>query len=147
MTLIRRKTNNNLSNLFFDDFFGRDFYNLSNQLSVKSPAVNIKETEDSYKIEVSAPGFDKEDFKVEINEDTLNIIAEKSVKEEETDKKETFLRQEFSYQGFNRSFTLDSKNVKTNEIVGKYEKGLLYLHIPKLGKEEKQSKFISINIA
>jgi len=147
MTLVRRKSNSNLSNLFFDDFFGRELANLSNRQAEKQPAVNIKETEDAYKIELSAPGFEKEDFKVELNENILNISAEKTVNEEETDKKETFLRKEFSYTGFKRSFTLDEKNVETSKIVGKYEKGLLYLHIPKIGEKEKEAKFIKINIA
>ena len=148
MTLIRRKTDNNhLSNWFFDDFFGKEFFNSNNQLSTKQVPVNIKETENSYEIELAAPGFEKEDIKVELNENILNIIAEKTVKEEVTDKKEKFLRQEFSYNGFKRSFTLDTKNVETSKIVGKYEKGLLYLHIPKLGEEEKQGKLVQINIA
>ena len=77
MTIIKRRhTAPAVSNLF-DDFFGRDFADFSNRNWLKersnTPAVNIKETESSYKLELAAPGMNKENFHVELNENLLSI--------------------------------------------------------------------------
>jgi HSP20 family protein len=108
MTLVKR--NNGFLNDFpmvWDDLFGRDFFSrpmTSGTLSV--PAVNVKETDDALEVEVAAPGMNKEDFHVEVNQDILTISSEKENKFEEKDENGNYTRKEFSYTTFRRSFRL-----------------------------------------
>jgi HSP20 family protein len=91
------------------------------------PSVNIKETEKEFLLELAAPGLERKDFKIEVENNVLTISAEKEEKKEEKNKE--FTRKEFSYNTFTRSFTLPD-NVKES-IDAKYENGLLMIHIPK----------------
>lgn len=150
MTLLKRNGSllNQLPTLF-DDFINRDNFNwgLSNFSNTNTtiPAVNIKETADSYKVEVAAPGMSKNDFKVTIEGNLLTISSEKSDQQEEAEG-EKFTRREFSYQAFERSFTLHKEVVDVDKIQAKYEDGMLRLLIPK--KEEakvKAPRLIQIN--
>ena len=95
------------------------------------PAVNIKEDDLSFILDVAAPGMEKKDFKLELNHNVLIISAEKE--EEKEDKKKKFSRREFNYTSFKRSFTLP-ETVKQEGITASYEKGVLTVTIPK--KEE-----------
>jgi HSP20 family protein len=150
MTLLRRNGSllNQLPTLF-DDFINRDNFNwrMSNFSNTNTtiPAVNIKETADSYKVEVAAPGMSKNDFKVALEGDLLTISSEKSEQQEEAENQK-FTRREFSYQAFERSFTLHKEVVDIDKIEAKYEDGVLSLLIPK--KEEvkvKAPRLININ--
>ena len=150
MTLLRRNGSllNQLPTLF-DDFINRDNFNwrISNFSNTNTtiPAVNIKETADSYKVEVAAPGMTKNDFKVALEGDLLTISSEKSEQQEESENQK-FTRKEFSYQAFDRSFTLHKEVVDIDKIEAKYEDGVLSLLIPK--KEEvkvKAPRLININ--
>ncbi|WP_281636138.1 Hsp20/alpha crystallin family protein [Flavobacterium marginilacus] len=141
MNLIKRNAGQApLNRLFFDDIFGRDFFNWENNnystTSTTLPSVNIKETADNYEVEVAAPGMDKNDFKITLDGNQL-IIS--SVKEnEKTTKEENYSRREFSYQSFQRSFELPKNIVDEDKIVARYENGLLLLSIPK--REEVKPK-------
>ncbi|MFX0557874.1 Hsp20/alpha crystallin family protein [Maribacter sp. CXY002] len=95
------------------------------------PALNIKETEDHFEIELAAPGFTKKDFEVTIDDGCLNIAAEKSTSEEE--KEENYTRKEFSYQAFERSLQLPD-SVKEEAIKASYKDGILSFNLAK--KEE-----------
>lgn len=141
MTLVKR--NGNLLNplpLLFDDFFNRDLFNWNNSnfsnTNTTIPAVNIKETPENYEVEVAAPGMTKKDFKVELDGNLLTISSESSQREEREDDK--YSLREFSYQSFQRSFTLQKDVVDIERIEAKYENGLLHLLIPK--KEEVKQK-------
>ncbi|MES1215786.1 MAG: Hsp20/alpha crystallin family protein [Bacteroidota bacterium] len=103
--------------------------------------VNVKENKDAYYLEVVAPGLDKNDFKVNIEGDTLTVSAEikKEVKED-TDKK---IRNEYSYRSFKRSFTLDEK-VNAAAIEAKYVNGVLTLNLPKKIEVKEAAKEIEI---
>lgn len=90
--------------------------------------VNIKETEKSYQLEVVAPGFEKTDFKINLDQSLLTVSAEK--KEEVKDEKQKQIRREYSYQSFKRSFTVDEKIDATN-IEASYINGVLILNLPK----------------
>lgn len=90
--------------------------------------VNIKETEKSYQLEVVAPGFEKTDFKINLDQSLLTVSAEK--KEEVKDEKQKQIRREYSYQSFKRSFTVDEKIDATN-IEASYINGVLTLNLPK----------------
>ena len=103
--------------------------------------VNIKETDKNYSIEIVAPGFEKTDFKVSLEQQLLTISAEK--KNEVKDENEKQIRSEYSYRSFKRSFTLDEKTDGT-KIDAKYFNGVLTLNLPK--KEEVKPAVKEINI-
>lgn len=141
MTLLKR--NGNLLSplpMLFDDFFNRDMFNWNNSnfstTNTTIPAVNIRETADSYEVDVAAPGMTKDDFKLELDDNVLTIRSEKTNQNEE--KEERYSRREFSYESFQRSFTLQKEVVDVEKIHAKYENGLLHLSIPK--KEEVKQK-------
>ena len=124
----------------FDRFFEGDLFDWSNRnfsiTNTTLPSVNIKESADQFTVEVAAPGFGKDDFKLELNHNLLKISSEKKL-EKETKEGEQFSKREFSYQSFSRSFTLpqiaDAENIAAN-----YENGILKIEIPK--KEEAKPK-------
>ncbi len=133
MSLVRFQ--NQLPSMF-DRFFEGDLFDWSNRnfspTNTTLPSVNIKENNDEFKVEVAAPGFDKGDFKLELNHDLLTISSEKKV-EHETKEGEQFTKREFSYQSFSRSFTLPN-TADGERIEANYENGILRVSIPK--KEE-----------
>ena len=101
------------------------------------PAVNIRETDDSFLVEMAAPGLKKEDFKIELSGNTLTITSDKN-QEELNKADERFVKREFSYQSFNRVFTLSKDVVDSEGIQARYQNGVLELVIPK--KEEAKKK-------
>ena len=130
MTLIKRSDwpllmNGNLLSDFFDNdrFFDSDWFK---KQSV--PAVNVKETEKNFEIELAAPGLSKKDFKITVDNGVLTISSEK--KEEKEQKEKDYTRKEFSYSSFSRSFTLP-ENVNEDDMKANYEDGLLKLSIAK----------------
>ena len=90
--------------------------------------VNVKETDKSYQLEVVAPGFEKIDFKVNLDQNLLTISAEK--KDEVKQENQKQIRREYSYRSFKRSFTIDEKIDATN-IEASYINGVLTLNLPK----------------
>ncbi len=124
----------------FDHFFDNELMNWSNRnystTNTTLPSVNIKEDEEAFHVEMAAPGLEKKDFKVELNNNMLTISSEKEEEHEENED-EQFTRKEFNYQSFNRSFTLP-ETVESNKIKAKYENGILKVDIPK--KEEAKPK-------
>ncbi|MCS6934371.1 MAG: Hsp20/alpha crystallin family protein [Chitinophagales bacterium] len=114
---------------FIDSFFESEFPTFAHREFFKTPAlVNIKDTNDSYVIEVAAPGFKKEDFSVKVEGNLLNISAVTKNETEMSDEKYT--RREFNMSSFTRSFTLP-KTVETTRISGAYENGILKITLPK----------------
>lgn len=129
----------------FNDFFDRDLFDLTNTSFMNStlPAVNIKESKDDYLVEVAAPGMNKEDFKVELENNFLVISSEKEDKKEEESRE--FTRREFSYQSFKRSFSLP-KTIEEGQIEATYSDGVLKIKLPKREEaKEKPKRLISIN--
>jgi HSP20 family protein len=126
--------------MLFDDFFNRDLFNWNNtnfsETNTTVPAVNIRETADAYEVEVAAPGMTKEDFNVQLEGNLLTISSEKTTEQNQDDSR--VMRKEFSYQSFQRAFTLQKDVVDLEKIQAKYENGLLHLSIPK--KEEAKQK-------
>lgn len=130
------KTNNDRNRLFtdfpllFDDAFSKNFFEKQGRI-FNTPAVNIKETEKSFELELAVPGMDKKDFKIELKDGSITISAKHENKVEETNEKERYSRREFSYQSFSRSFVLAEDLVDTEAIQAKYENGILSVSIPK----------------
>ena len=139
MTLMKR--NGNLLPMIFDDFFNGDVFDWNNSnysdTNTTIPAVNIKETAENYEVQVAAPGMTKDDFKVELDGNSLTISSEKSQQNEQKEG-ERFSRKEFSYQSFQRTFNLQKDVVDIDKIQAKYDNGILHLLIPK--KEEVKQK-------
>lgn len=119
--------------------FDRNLLDFNGGLAI--PGANIIESSKDYKIELAAPGLERKDFKVEVQDGVLSISAEKEEEEEEENK--NFRRKEFSYNSFCRSFTLPD-NLITDKIDAKYENGVLHLTLPKkevtISKPAKQIK-------
>lgn len=125
------------SNGFFDELINRgigDFIGSDAQLS--QPAVNVTETEDTFKVEVAAPGFEKQHFALNVENGHLIVTAKREEKTEKTpasNDKGRFLRREFRYESFKRSFKLPIA-VNQDSISAVYENGILNIELPK--KEE-----------
>lgn len=142
MTIVKR--NGNPQNSFpslFNDFFTSNMFdwgesNFSNT-GTTIPAVNIKETNQAFEVEMAAPGMKKNDFKIELEGNLLTISSETSNQTEEKEG-DRYSRREFSYLSFQRSFTLAKDVLDAEKIKAKYENGILQLSIPK--KEEAKQK-------
>ena len=104
-----------------------------------APAVNVKEDEKAYTMEVAAPGIKKEFCRVNINDDgNLNIAIENKMEHKEEEKKHHYIRREFSYSNYEQSYTLP-EDVDKENISAKVEHGILTVVLPKLTKEEVKS--------
>ena len=103
--------------------------------------VNIKENGNGYTLEVVAPGFEKTDFKVNIDNNVLTVSAEK--KSEEKTENEKQIRKEYSYRSFKRSFTIDDK-IDATAIDASYVNGVLRLNLPKKTEVREAAKDITI---
>ncbi len=146
MSLVKFKSRRPWGNLVTSDFFDMDDFfdnRLWNRVMSNDrfwngrniePALNIKENDLNFEIELAAPGFAKKDFKITIEEGCLNISAEKTREKEE--KEENFTRKEFSYNTFERSLQLP-ENVKDEEVKARYKDGILSF---KLNKKEEAKK-------
>ncbi len=119
-----------------DKFFNRPFFSRENL-----PAVNVKEKKHAYELEMAAPGFKKEDFKLTIEDGLLTISAETS--NEQKEEKENYTRQEFSYNSFSRTFTLP-ENVVSDDVAAKYQDGMLKVELKKSGKTAAPKKEVTI---
>jgi len=120
----------------FTDLLGTDRL-LTNDFFLENkwvPAMNVKETDDIFEIEIAAPGFNKKDFDVSIDNGILKIRAEN--KDEMEKKEEGYTRKEFNYNSFYRSFTLP-ENVNEEEMIdATYKRGILKLVLNKLHVDE-----------
>lgn len=127
------RINNSYVPTYWDDFFNDGFFNGTQLNGCKntSPAVNITETEKLFHIEVAAPGISREDFNINLENDILTISSEQKDKKEDTGRK--YMRREFSYNAFKRSFQLP-ETVDPENIRASHNAGILSIELPK--KEE-----------
>lgn len=125
---------------FFDDFITKDLFDWTDRnfaaIGSNLPSVNLKETDTEIEVELAAPGMKREDFKVEVDNDMLMISSEKEEKKEEKNKKENFIRREFNYQSFSRTFSLP-ETIDENKIEANYKDGILHVVV---GKKEGAKK-------
>ena len=136
MTPVKR-TQHWLPNVF-NDFFNDDFYgSVLGRRQAASPAVNVVDTGNGFRIEVGAPGIAKEDFKVDINKDNvLTISAEK--KTEAENRNERYLRKEFGYSQFKQTLLLPDE-IDKDAIAASYENGVLSVSVPKKEKPDEET--------
>lgn len=122
---------------YWDDFFNDKFFNqLKSTGSGESrPAVNISEDDKGYTIELAVPGVAKDNFILEIENDVLTLSSEQ--KENKDEQKQNYLRREFNYQSFKRSFELP-ETIDQEQINANIDAGVLTLSLPK--KEEEIQK-------
>lgn len=113
---------------FFNDFVSSRYYGSG---YASTPAVNIIEDTDEYKIEVAAAGLSKKDFKIDLDGDLLTISSER--KEDKKENNEKFARREFNYSSFSRSFRLND-SIDQDQIKAEHADGVLTIKLPK--KEE-----------
>ena len=127
----------------FDEFLNNDF--TPSTCTTTAPAVNVKEYEKAYTMEVAAPGIKKEYCRVSLNEDgNLSIAIENKMEHKEENKKEHYLRREFSYTNYQQNYSLPEDVVK-DKISARVENGILTVTLPKQEKEAKVSKSIEVS--
>ncbi len=115
----------------FNDFFDTDYMSRAN---ATAPAINVKESEKDYVVELAAPGMKKEDFEIKINDDgDLMIKMETKQDKKEEDKKSHYLRREFSYSKFEQTLILPD-DVEKDNIEAKVNDGVLTVNLPKVEK-------------
>lgn len=119
----------------FNDLFDTEFMPKAN---CTAPAINVKENDKAYTVELAAPGMKKEDFNVHINDDgNLIIKMEQKQEQEEEDKSVRYLRREFSYSKYEQTLILPD-DVEKSKISAKVEHGVLTVELPKV--EETKAK-------
>ena len=126
----------------FNDFFNTDYMPKAN---ATAPAINVKENDKGYTVELAAPGMTKEDFNVHINDEGNLIIKMESKQEKkEEDKSTRYLRREFSYSRYEQTLILPD-DVKKEDISARVENGVLTVELPKVVEEKvKVSRQIEI---
>ncbi len=133
---------NNLFEDFFNNFPATIADEAASLLRKNTVPVNIKETPAAYKLEVIAPGFEKADFKVNLENNLLTVSAERKAETKEENEKQ--VKKEFDYSSFKRSFTIDEK-IDTSAIEAAYNNGVLQLNLPKKAEVNTSAKEIIIN--
>ena len=128
MNLVRRNSNPLFPSLL-DEFFGTAFPLTAPTPRVHVPSVNISESDTAFQVALAAPGKNRKDFNVELDDHVLTISSESS--REDESKSTQFTRREFTYDNFQRSFRLPD-TVDTSGIKAKYDNGVLTIELPKL---------------
>ena len=143
MLLARRNKSDLMSN-FFDNFFDTD---LVPMLNTTAPAVNIKENEKAYIMDIAVPGLKKEECMINVDkEGNLDIKIESKKENKDENKKEHYLRREFSYGDYEQSYSLP-ENVDKEHISAKVNEGVLEIELPKLAKTEEKKNVSKIEVA
>jgi HSP20 family protein len=120
---------------YMPNIFDEDLFPVVTNRTSSMPAVNIRENDKNYVLDLAIPGIDKKDLKIDINEDVLTISSE--TKNESEESSDGYKRKEFSYSTFCRSFYVP-ENVTREKIEANYKDGILSVALPKM--EEKKSK-------
>ena len=118
---------------YMPSFFDDDFFPVLTGRSSSMPAVNVREDDKSFMLELAVPGIDKKELKIDINEDLLTIASESKNESEES--KDGYKRKEFSYSSFCRSFQIP-ENVNKEKIEANYKDGILSVTLPKVEEEK-----------
>lgn len=128
----------------FDEFFNNDWMP---KVQATAPAINVKENSNEYTMEFAVPGIRKEYCRVNLNnEGNLEVYIENKLEHKEENKKEHFLRREFSYSNYQQTYTMP-EDVEKEHIAAKVENGVLSITMPKKQVEEKKQIQRKIEIA
>ena len=128
----------------FNDFLNTDFMPRANSTA---PAVNVKENEKAYVMEVAAPGIKKECCRINVDQEgNLSLSIENKSEHKEESKKQHYLRREFSYSNYEQTYTLP-EDVNREGIEAKVDNGILTVTLPKVSKEEKQKNTRAIEVS
>ena len=140
-SIVKRNNQNPWLKDFFDveNIFGSNWPSATAPL----PSVNISEDDKCFCVDVVAPGFKKEDFKVNVEDDILTISAETKTENNEDNKNKQYSRREYSHSSFTRSFRLP-ENAKDDQVSASYKDGILKLDIPKTESPVKIKKEVQI---
>lgn len=139
-TIALRK--NNLFPSIFDDLFNDEWLdNSTKKIRNTLPAVNIKESEKDFELEVVIPGLKKEDIKIDVDREVLTISSEQ--KQEHEEKNDEYTRREFHFSSFKRSFSIP-ESVDVEKIDASYKDGILNIALPKREEMTPKSKSIQI---
>lgn len=130
-----------LDNFFFENKL--DSFN-HNYETFSIPTVNIIENFPNFVVELAAPGLQKEDFTIEVEEDTLKIASKKVEVKKEDASDSHYRRREFNYKTFERSFKLP-ESIKTEDIQANYENGILRVTLPKMEEKKALKKMVEIS--
>jgi HSP20 family protein len=144
-TIVRRQNDavpSFVNDLFNDSFLPRFFETGWNLKNNSVPAVNVEETDKEFNIEVAAPGLERKDLKISVNDGVLTISSEK--KTENQEKTEKYVRREFGYTSFTRSFTLPEET-DVEKIEASHKNGVLHISVPKAEARVIPSKEIKIS--
>ena len=135
---------NNWFPTVFDDFFNNDWMP---RMKATAPAVNVKEDAKAYTMELAVPGIKKEFCRVNINADgNLEVAIENKLEHKEENKKEHFLRREFSYSNYQQTYVLPD-DIEKDHIAAKVDNGVLTITMPKVTKDEVKKIQRQIDIA
>ncbi len=129
-----------LENLFFENRLDA----LNNYETFSIPAVNIIENLPNFVVELAAPGLEKKDFTIEIEEDTLKIASKKVEEKKQESNDSKFLKREFNYSSFERNFKLP-ENIQAENIEANYENGVLRVTLPKMEEKKVLKKMVEIS--
>jgi HSP20 family protein len=137
-------------NDWFDNDFSDNFFNGVRRVNATAPAVNVKEDADKYTMEVAVPGIKKDYVRIDLNKDgDLELAIENKLEHHEEDgkeeRKEHYLRREFSYSNYQQVYSLP-EDVDKDHITAKVEDGILSIELPKIKKEEANVNGRSIEI-
>jgi len=120
---------------YMSDFFNDDFFPVLTDKTNSMPAVNIKEDEKNYFVDLAVPGMDKKDIKIAISEDIITISSE--LKHETSEEKNGYMKKEFNYSSFCRSFYVP-ENVNRDEIAANYKDGIITVALPKQKEDNRK---------
>lgn len=143
--MVRRNNYSNWLDNFFDDSLSDT--ELMPQRNTTAPALNVKETAEDYIMEMAVPGLEKEWVRINVtNEGLLHVAIENKMEHKEEDKKQHYLRREFSYSNYQQTYVLPDDIVKDN-IAAKVDDGVLTITMPKVTKDDVKKIQRQINIA
>jgi HSP20 family protein len=142
-TMLPTIAKRNFRPFYMGSIFDDDFFPVMSNNTSSMPAVNIKEDDKRFMLDLAVPGIDKKDLKIDINEDVLTISSE--TKNESEENKDGYKRKEFSYISFCRSFQIP-ENVNREKIEANYKDGILSVSLPKF-EEEKNKISRQVNIS
>ena len=139
------KRQNNWLPTIFNDFFNDDWFPMRS-IAANTPAINVKENDKAFLVEIAAPGMTKDDFRVHVNDqDQLVISVEKKQEDKEEDKNSKYLRREFNFMRFEQALQLPD-HVNKEAITAKVCSGVLKIELPKLEHvlEKQRARVIEI---